>query len=221
VVAGACAYLVDALISGVTDSKQINEKDRETVYENLRKAKGVIWATASVDHKRIDEINILQATFEAMSQSVLSVIDQLSGRFRSPRFHVLIDGNKVPPQLKHLNCTAVVKGDAREFIIAAASVFAKVTRDRIMYDLDTKFPVYGFKQHKGYPTGDHCRAISQHGPCPYHRLTFAPLKTMNLTAKKKPATVKQKLPASGEGSLFVKSAIGQVRRSARLCPRGA
>jgi len=195
VVAGACVYLRDELINGVTDSKQISEEDREGVYDDLRKSAGLFWATAAVDHTRIDEINILQATFEAMTEAVLILLEKISTKFKNPKFHILIDGNKIPPKLKHLNCTALVKGDAREFVVAAASVFAKVTRDRIMLELDARFPIYGFKQHKGYPTAAHCAAISRSGPCPFHRMTFAPLKHM-----KKPP---------------------QNRRSARLAIRGA
>ena len=220
VVAGACIYLRRAVIPGVTDSKQINEETRDVVYDSLTKADDLIWATASIDHKRIDEINILQATFEAMSQAVHEVLAAATKRFgREVNFHVLIDGNKVPPQLKHFNCTPVVKGDAREFIIAAASVFAKVSRDRIMFELDDMYPVYGFRQHKGYPTGDHCSAIYKHGPCPYHRMTFAPLKHMEPDEVKKPKSEKKRATAVEEGSILVKGVSGQVRRSARLCVR--
>lgn len=223
VVAGACVYLGKAIIPGVTDSKQISEEDREIVYDSLVKTKDLIWSTAAVDHKRIDEINILQATFEAMTMAVHAVVEEAEKLFgRDVKFHILIDGNKVPPQLKCFNCTAVVKGDAREFIIAAASVFAKVDRDKMMIELDKQFPVYGFKQHKGYPTGDHRSAIHSHGPCPYHRMTFAPLKHMKqasrvlINAKKGKRKAK---PFSDEGSILVSAKDGQVRRSARLCVR--
>ena len=94
-------------------------------------------------------------------------------------FHALIDGNRIPDNMP---CTseAIVKGDAREYCIAAASILAKVTRDRLMNAYDEKYPMYYFKQHKGYPTASHRRAVMEHGASPIHRLTFAPLKNMKL-----------------------------------------
>jgi ribonuclease HII len=182
VVAGACVFLTPKeLIRGVKDSKQIDEKGREELYEVLSKrTDDVIWAVGEIDNNRIDEINILQSTFEAMTAAAESVIQQLGKTFKNPKFHILIDGNKVPPQLKaKYECTAVVKGDGKEFIIGAASVFAKVTRDRIMYQLHDKYPQYNFAQHKGYGTASHFQAVFKYGPCEYHRFTFAPIKHMD------------------------------------------
>jgi ribonuclease HII len=132
-----------------------------------------------IDHKRIDQINILQATFEGMTKAV----DALSLK---PDY-LLIDGNKVPPQLqsKYPNAAeAIVKGDARCYLIAAASIIAKVTRDKIMSAYHEQWPQFNFIQHKGYPTASHVAAVLNHGPCPIHRMTFAPLKTLNLSKKK-------------------------------------
>ena len=128
----------------------------------------------SKDHKRIDEINILAATMEAMAESV--------AKLRGQADYVFIDGNRVPSQIQEqrptLGVEAVVKGDSKVYSIAAASVIAKVTRDRQMLELHQKYPQYNFAQHKGYPTKAHVQAIAKHGPCPYHRMTFAPLKHM-------------------------------------------
>ena len=114
----------------------------------------------------IDAINILQATHRAMNRA-LAQLDP-------PPEHVLVDGRRVHslrfPQ------TALVKGDARSFSIAAASVLAKVTRDRLMLEYDRQFPAYGFARHKGYGTAGHLAALAKHGPCPIHRRSFAPLK---------------------------------------------
>ena len=124
------------------------------------------FAIARIDAQTIDAINILQATHRAMNEAL--------AQLRPQPEHVLVDGLRVNslrfPQL------ALVKGDARSFTIAAASILAKVTRDQLMLEYDRTFPVYGFARHKGYGTKRHLAALAEHGPCPIHRRTFAPLK---------------------------------------------
>lgn len=188
VVAAAFAFLVpgkgtpDEMKCGITDSKQVSEEAREFLYSNvIRDSPDVVFKTAIVSNKDIDKINILQATFRAMSEAVLNVIEEIKKRNPSATFSILIDGNKIPPQiasLKDLYAQCVIKGDSIEFVIAAASICAKVERDEIMRTIDDEFPLYGFRQHKGYPTGSHVAAISRQGPCKYHRMTFAPLKNI-------------------------------------------
>lgn len=120
--------------------------------------------------QRIDEINILQASLESMTEAVMA----LSAPGPAADF-VFVDGNRLPKQLT-VEAEPVIKGDSKVFAIAAASIIAKVTRDRIMVEYDAQFPQYGLKQHKGYPTAAHMAAIALHGPCAIHRMTFAPLK---------------------------------------------
>lgn len=180
------------LAKGVTDSKQLSEHSREYLY--LDKIKGnasVEYSVAVVDHKVIDKINILQATFRAMTEAVNSLISVVTARDPNACFSVLVDGNKVPPQLQErseLYCESIVKGDSVEFVIAAASICAKVERDHIMLKLHAEFPAYGFGQHKGYPTGAHVAAIATHGPCKYHRMTFGPLKRLGKKKVEKPVS---------------------------------
>lgn len=129
------------------------------------KQKAFSYGIGIVDAKTIDEINILQATFLAMRKA----LEQLSV---SPDL-VLVDGNHKIPNIK-FNQQAVVSGDAKSACVACASILAKVTRDRIMLDYAKKYPEYGFEKHKGYGTKAHLEAIEKFGPCPIHRLTFAP-----------------------------------------------
>jgi ribonuclease HII len=127
-----------------------------------------------VDAKRIDEVNILQATLRAMEQAVANLSSKAGGAAPDA---VLVDGRQIPPGIsdscKHTE--AIIKGDSSCFSIAAASIIAKVTRDRLMFEADNRWPLYGFRQHKGYGTKAHMAAIRQHGPCPIHRMTFQPL----------------------------------------------
>ena len=177
-----------SLSTGVTDSKQLSEPARETVFdERIRGNSLVKYRSSVIDNKRIDKINILQATFEAMTESALNLIADIKKLHPDAFFSILIDGNKIPPKLKEsgYHTEFLIKGDSIEFVIAAASICAKVERDRIMYDLDKQFPMYGFGQHKGYPTGSHVAAIKTHGPCKYHRMTFAPLKFVQNDSKKR------------------------------------
>ena len=125
-----------------------------------------IFAIAQIDAAQIDKINILRATHCAMNEALAKLNPQ-------PQ-HALVDG--LPVKTMSVPQTAIVKGDARSYSIAAASVLAKVMRDRMMLEFDQRWPVYGFAAHKGYGTERHLAAIAAHGPCPIHRRSFAPLK---------------------------------------------
>lgn len=153
-------------LKGLTDSKQLTERQRDDFFEQLIAEPRINHAIASVDSRGIDRANILQATHQAMN-AALAALDPAPD-------HVLVDGRPVKsltfPQ------TALVKGDALSYSIAAASVLAKVTRDRLMLEYHSRWPEYGFADHKGYGTPQHLAAIAEHGPCPIHRMTFAPLK---------------------------------------------
>lgn len=178
-----------SLSNGITDSKQVTESLREFVYyKKIQPCDMVKYSFSVISNEVIDEINILQATFLAMTEAVDALISTIRKTDPSASFAILIDGNKVPPQLRDrsdLVCESLIKGDSIEFVIAAASICAKVERDHIMHEIDTKFPEYGFKQHKGYGTGGHVAAISKHGPCKHHRMTFAPLKNIRKNDKPK------------------------------------
>lgn len=151
---------------GLNDSKKMREPEREQLYDALQ-AKPAYFEMAAASADRIDAINILQATFEAMR---LAVQGLLARRGQTPDL-ILVDGNMIIPELD-LPQLAVVKGDARSLAIAAASVIAKVSRDRIMREASERWPGYGFEGHKGYGTAAHRRAIATLGPCPMHRKSF-------------------------------------------------
>ena len=161
VCAAACVLPAGLVIDGLNDSKKISEKRREALYD-LITAQALAWAVCLVDEKIIDEINILQATYRAMRGAVA----QLG---LSPDL-CLVDGNRDPGL--GLPTRTVVKGDATCASIAAASILAKVTRDRLMVQLDAVYPGYGFSVHKGYGTKAHYAAIDELGLCPIHRRTF-------------------------------------------------
>ena len=173
VVAAAVSFPADwisrglpAELTGLNDSKQLTPVQRAAFFERLIAGGLVQFAIARIDAETIDAINILQATHRAMNQAL--------AQMRPQPEHVLVDGLRVRslrfPQIP------LVKGDARSFTIAAASILAKVTRDRLMLEYDRRFPAYGFARHKGYGTIRHLAALAEHGPCPIHRLSFAPLK---------------------------------------------
>jgi ribonuclease HII len=153
-------------LEGLNDSKQLTEAQRERFFEQLIAESRISCGIASADSRAIDRWNILQATHQSMN-AALAKLDP------APT-HVLVDGRPVNsltfPQ------TALVKGDSRSYSIAAASILAKVTRDRLMREYHEQWPHYGFADHKGYGTPQHLAAITEHGPCPIHRMTFAPLK---------------------------------------------
>nr|WP_243764113.1 ribonuclease HII [Bittarella massiliensis (ex Durand et al. 2017)] len=149
------------LPAGLNDSKKLTEKRRELLFDEIRE-NALSYSIQLVDNEIIDDINILNATMQAMAQAIagLGVPVELA----------LIDGNRCPPA--NVPCQAVVQGDARSASIAAASILAKVTRDRLMLEYDQLFPGYGFARHKGYPTKAHYQALTQLGVTPIHRLTF-------------------------------------------------
>jgi len=232
----AAAAIVPATINGITDSKKITcEDEREKLYEQIIASPDVTWAVAVVDALRIDEINILQATMEAMSMAASALVIQneeasikwtesaqrsasidrkgcyvscggtmlsaistrksgaastkkhgskkqkiggsVEGPQLSPHYHALVDGNRIPVDLP-CEAESIVKGDSKEYSIAAASILAKVTRDRLMHAYDKLYPDYQLAKHKGYPTKDHMAACAEFGATPIHRRTFAPLKHM-------------------------------------------
>ncbi len=156
----------DARLEKLNDSKQLTERQREVFFALLTTHPEIRFAIARVDADTIDRINILQATHRAMN-------DALAQLSPSPE-HALVDGLYV--KSLHWPQTPLVKGDAKSYSIAAASVLAKVTRDRLMLESDRQFPHYGFAEHKGYGTPAHLAAIAAHGPCAIHRKSFAPMK---------------------------------------------
>jgi len=157
------------LLKLIDDSKQLVEEDREAAYEAMVASGLVKYAVAEATVEEIDRFNILQATFLAMRRALEALSQQPDVR---PDV-VLIDGNQVPPRL---GCKAetIVGGDARSYSIAAASIFAKVTRDRYMARLAQTFPGYGWETNRGYGSEEHLDAISRLGPTPHHRMSFSP-----------------------------------------------
>ncbi|KML68763.1 ribonuclease HII [Pectobacterium peruviense] len=152
-------------IVGLADSKQLSEKRRLSLYDEI-KEKALAWSLGRAEPEEIDQLNILHATMLAMQRAVaaLTIV---------PDF-VLIDGNRCPAL--SMPAQAVVKGDSRVAEISAASIMAKVTRDREMVELDQRFPAYGFAQHKGYPTAFHLEKLAALGATEFHRRSFAPVK---------------------------------------------
>ena len=150
----------------VNDSKQLSSEEREELFAHLTTDSSVRFAFAAVDVGLIDQINILQATHRAMNLAL--------AQLTPPAAHALVDGLFVKtltaPQ------TAIVDGDCLSYSIAAASIIAKVTRDRFMCEMDALYPQYDFASHKGYGTPDHLAAIHRHGPCPIHRRSFSPFR---------------------------------------------
>lgn len=161
VYAACVVFEPGVVIDGINDSKKLSEKKREQLFDII-KEKALYYSIVSVDEKEIDRINILEATFKAFRESLNSLP-------KMPDI-ALIDGNRakeIPTEYE-----TIVKGDSKSQSIAAASILAKVARDRFVMELDEKYPQYGFKKHKGYPTKDHYAAIEKYGPSPVHRLTF-------------------------------------------------
>ncbi len=165
VVAAAVILRDKSPIKGVTDSKLLSPLRRQQLAE-LIKSEALAWSVAQVEASQIDKINILQASLQAMAMAV----ETLSTR---PAV-LLVDGNQSIPH--PLPQKTVIKGDLRSASIAAASILAKVHRDRLMEEYDSRFPGYGFKSHKGYGTKAHLEAIRSLGPCPIHRLSFKGVK---------------------------------------------
>lgn len=170
VVAGAFFLDLDdrpGSMEGLDDSKKLEVADRERLYEELIGCEAPS-ATAHSGPEIIDDINVLQATFRAMTQAVEKVVERVG----APPDAVLVDGHLAMPHGRW-DQRPIVKGDARSIAIAAASILAKVERDRYMCRVDDDWPHYGFKSHKGYPTPQHRRALKEHGPCRLHRRSFS------------------------------------------------
>ena len=171
VVVAAVIMPKDSMIEGVNDSKKVSEKKREKLYELIIE-EAISYSVGIVDQNEIDRINILNATKAGLTEAVrtlkvkpeLILVDALTN----------IDTCGVPYQ-------SIIKGDAKSYSIAAASIIAKVTRDRIMRQWDEIYPQYGFAKHKGYGTKAHMEALRRHGPCPLHRRSFAPVSQMELS----------------------------------------
>ena len=161
VCAAAVILPPELVIAGLNDSKKLTDKKRRALYDVIIE-NAVAYGIAMVDEKEIDRINILQATFHAMEQAMLQLTT-------APAL-VLIDGNRTRPF--PYPAEAVVKGDGLSANIAAASILAKVTRDRFMEEMAAQYPQYGFEIHKGYGTKAHYAALAEYGPCPIHRMTF-------------------------------------------------
>ena len=163
----------------VADSKAMTEAQREESYDLLIKQTNIIYATSIISHIEIDEINILQASLLGMKRATESVLAQLNARkdlnINKMRCKALIDGNKIPVNMP-IESQYVIKGDSFIYSIAAASILAKVERDRLMRAYDLTYPLYNFSQHKGYPTFQHRTLLFQHGPCEIHRRSYGPVK---------------------------------------------
>lgn len=162
----AAAVILDDrhAIKGLADSKKLSARRREALFDEIR-AKALCCSIAQASVEEIDEFNILQATLLAMRRAVMGL--------RLPPKLVLVDGNRLP--VLDIRAEAIVKGDDKVLAISAASILAKVTRDRWCLEYHQQFPQYGFDQHKGYGTADHLAALRLHGPCPQHRRTFRPV----------------------------------------------
>ncbi|MEX1034042.1 MAG: ribonuclease HII [Cellvibrionaceae bacterium] len=165
VVAAAVILDPERPIEGLNDSKLLSEKKREYLFDLIRE-KAKCWYVARASVTEIDNLNIYHASLLAMTRAVQGLPTQPE--------HVLVDGNKCPPW--HYSAEAVVKGDSRVPAISAASIVAKVVRDREMLELDGKYPGYGFASNKGYSVPTHMEALKQLGPCPIHRRSFAPVR---------------------------------------------
>ena len=170
----ACYIPLDVEIKGINDSKKLSEKRREAISKQLTEHKQVKFAIIHIGNETVDQINILQATFEGMYQSFTQLQTQL------PEIDcVLIDGNSIPPQFKrntNVHVKTVIGGDGLCCCIGAASIIAKVARDNLMKMFDTQYPGYNLGQHKGYGSAKHMAAIRELGPTPIHRKTFRGVK---------------------------------------------
>ena len=196
----AAAVILDDLnpIAGLNDSKKLTARKRELLFDEIR-AKALCFCIAEASVQEIDEINILQATMLAMQRAVNGL------RLKPAR--VLVDGNQLPKLDVHAE--AIVQGDALVQAISAASILAKVTRDRWCEELDTRYPHYGFAGHKGYGTAAHLAALSAHGACDQHRRSFAPVaraiersQNASQTSEQACAVLSPHMPLMHQASLY-------------------
>jgi ribonuclease HII len=163
----AAAVILDDLrpIEGLADSKALSPRRRELLFDQIR-ARALCCSIAEASVEEIDRLNILQATLLAMQRAVAGL--------RLPPHRVVVDGNRAPAL--PMTCAAVVQGDAKVAAVGAASILAKVHRDRLCQELHQRWPGYGFDAHKGYPTAEHLQALARLGACPAHRRSFAPVR---------------------------------------------
>ncbi|MEO1957878.1 MAG: ribonuclease HII [Methylophilaceae bacterium] len=173
----ASAVILDPAyeIGGLADSKKITEKKRDALAVEI-KQHALAWAIATSSVEEVDEINILQASLLAMKRAVEVMQIQFSEVLSNQAIHVQVDGNQYPNI--RLSCEAIVKGDSKVQAISAASILAKTARDANLYELDKQYPMYGFAQHKGYPTKAHMALLQEHGVSPVHRRSYAPVKKL-------------------------------------------
>ena len=162
VFAAAVILPEDLEIEGLNDSKKISEKKREQLFEII-KEKAVAYSVAFATVEEIEQFNILEATYLAMNRAIEGL--------NIPADYALVDGNRVPRNIK-IPCETVIKGDAKSCSISAASILAKVSRDRLLLEYDEQYPEYEFKKHKGYGTAAHYEAVKKYGLCPVHRPSF-------------------------------------------------
>ncbi len=175
VVAAAVVLPPDFHLYGLTDSKKLSEKKRDSLYQQITDQ--CYWSVAEASSIEIDQINVLQATMLAMKRAIIDLQEDCSKYRANTIFNVMVDGNHCPDIA---NCITIIKGDLSEPTISAASIIAKVTRDRKMRELDSQYPQYGFAQHKGYGTRKHLLALSKYGPIQgIHRHTFGPIKDLS------------------------------------------
>ena len=178
--------------AAVNDSKKLTERKRDALAATIKSTEGCVWAIASASAAEIDRLIILRATHLAMKRAHDEVVHRLSSsiphppttnyqlsttNYQPPTIHVLVDGLPVSTLPHAIN---VVKGDAKSLLIAAASILAKTARDAYCQEMETKYPGYGFAQHKGYPTAAHFAALNKLGPCPEHRRSFGPVSQLTL-----------------------------------------
>ncbi|MCB1072256.1 MAG: ribonuclease HII [Simkania sp.] len=173
VVAAACILPRGLHIEGIDDSKKLTPEQREKLYHILTKHPDVLYGIGIVENALIDEMNILRASLHAMALAVKELSEEPD--------YLLIDGNHLPPT--QIASKAVIKGDSHSISIGAASIIAKHKRDLLMVEYHEKYPHYGFDKHKGYGTKIHIEAIKLHGPCPIHRMSFEPVKSLTSPLK--------------------------------------
>jgi ribonuclease HII len=168
VVAAACILPEKLRLSGIDDSKKLTPEEREELYQKIMENPDILLGVGIVDALIIDQINILQATFEAMIVAI--------GQLKQKPDYALVDGNRLPKL--EMPCEGIVKGDTLSQSIMVAGILAKVTRDRIMIEHHKTWPDYGFAEHKGYPTPKHFEMLKKLGPCPIHRKSFGPVRVL-------------------------------------------